>query len=145
MTIYLGADHRGFELKKQIQKYLDNQKIPYEDFGALTYDPDDDYNEPAVAVSEVVLKNPADLGILICGSAVGITIQANRFKGIRAACCWSPALARIARQHNDANILCLSADFDPKDFIPIIDAFITTAFLPEDRYIRRNQKLDEDT
>ena len=146
MHIYLGADHRGFELKNRIVDWLNSQSIPCTDFGATNYDAEDDYNDYAKQVAHAVLgSQEADtFGILICGSAQGVAMQANRFKGIRAAICHSPAESAETRSHNDANVLCISADIHVNDFAEIIDAFLHSTPLEDPKYQRRNQKLDED-
>lgn len=154
MKIFLGADHRGYTLKEHLVSHLmaiSGQQVT--DFGALNYDAEDDYNDFAKAVSKAVLSSdaPDSFGILICGSAQGMCMQANRFKGIRAALCTSTEDAITARQHNNANILCLPANEynseDPESlskFIEIAKTFLETPALSDEKYQRRNQKLDED-
>lgn len=146
MHIYLGADHRGFELKNRIADWLNSQSIAYTDFGATTFDAEDDYNDYAKQVARAVLgsQETDTFGILICGSAQGMAMQANRYKGIRAAICHSPAESAETRSHNNANVLCISADLHANDFTAIIDAFLHSAPLEDPKYQRRNQKLDED-
>jgi ribose 5-phosphate isomerase B len=143
MTIFVGADHRGFELKSRVLEYLADKGVPFEDFGAFELDPDDDYNDTAVKVAEAVLKNPGSYGLLFCGSGHGETIQTNRFKGIRAVLGFNKDLAHMGREHNDANILCFPADFSADNYAEIIEEFLSTAFLDTERYTRRNKKLDE--
>lgn len=148
--IFIGSDHRGFVAKQHIIATLANSewKDSYEivDLGPETIRPDDDFNDYAIAVSRSVRETANSRGILICGSAHGIAIQANRFKGIRAICGYTPELVRLGRLHNDANVLCLSSDFmDDNNMDQSIDAFLRGNFLPEERYIRRNQRLDEET
>ena len=148
--IFLGADHRGFVTKQHILASLakseraENYEIV--DLGPETMRPDDDFNDYAIAVSRAVRETEGSRGILICGSAHGISMQANRFKGIRAICGYTPELVRLGRLHNDANVLCLSSDFmDDQAVDQAIDMFLRGNFLPEERYIRRNQRLDEET
>ena len=164
MRIYLGSDHRGFSLKNKIVADLlrasQTLGTPVEvvDLGPRALDPEDDYNDSAIAVSKAVLSSdvkPA-FGILICGSAIGISIQANRFKGIRAAVCTDVETAETSRLHNDANILCLSADRlarakDPlenektyEDTYAIVEKFLSTPFSGEERHIRRIKRLDKE-
>jgi len=143
MIVYLGADHRGFELKSQIQEWLTNRQLTFEDFGAFSYDPEDDLNEPAIAVAKAIQSNPEGRGILLCGSSYGVCIQANRFKGVRAISGFTPELAQHARTNDDANVLCLDADTKSDNYEAIIDTFLATEFLATDNYIRRRQKLDE--
>lgn len=148
--IFLGSDHRGFVAKQRIlatlskSEWAENYEIV--DLGPETMRPDDDFNDYAIAVSRAVRETEGSRGILICGSAHGISMQANRFKGIRAICGYTPELVRLGRLHNDANILCLSSDFmDDQNIDQAIDMFLRGNFLPEERYIRRNRRLDEET
>ena len=90
-------------------------------------------------------ENPTARGFLICGSAHGISMQANRFRGIRAICGYTESLARIGRKHNDANVLCLSSDYMTEEEVnAAVVGFLEEPFIPEERYIRRNQRLDEE-
>ena len=90
-------------------------------------------------------ENPTARGFLICGSAHGISIQANRFRGIRAICGYTESLSRIGRKHNDANVLCLSSDYMTEEEVKsAVVGFLEEPFIPEERYIRRNQRLDEE-
>ena len=148
--IFLGSDHRGFVAKQRIlatlskSEWAENYEIV--DLGPETMRPDDDFNDYAIAVSRAVRETEGSRGILICGSAHGISMQANRFKGIRAICGYTPELVRLGRLHNDANVLCLSSDFmDDQNIDQAIDMFLRGNFLPEERYIRRNRRLDEET
>lgn len=142
--IYLGADHRGFEKKAHIIKFLNDKGIKFEDLGSYKYDEKDDYNDPAIAVAKSVRKTIDNKGILICGSAHGVTMQANRFKGIRAITATNPELIKLGREHNDANILCLSADFlTDAEIENQIKTFFTTPFSGEARHIKRINRLDE--
>ena len=145
MHIYLGADHRGFQLKDEILAWLQGRQIQFTDFGAHEYDAEDDFNDYAKKVAVAMTSNtdPDDFGILLCGSGQGMAMQANRFKGIRAAICSSAMEAMEARMHNNANILCLSADENSHNYIEIINAFMDTKPLPDEKYQRRCAKLDE--
>lgn len=144
MQIYLGADHRGFDLKNEVVGWLETQNRQYEDLGAHELDAEDDYNDYARLVVDKVLANPkGSIGVLICGSAQGMCMQANRYKGIRAAYCRDAVEASETRSHNDANVVCISAD-NLVDYAAIINAFLDTEFLGLDKYIRRNKKLDEE-
>ena len=147
--IFLGSDHRGFEIKKHLVEKL-NLEAPegYQviDLGPFELDPADDYNDAATGVARAVRQAPENRGILVCGSANGIAIQANRFKGVRAAIALSEEQARLAREHNDANILCLGADFlDEHKIDDIANIFLNTKFSEEERHIRRVRKLDAPT
>lgn len=144
MKIYIGADYRGFEKKEMIKGFLLEKGHKVEDVGAFEYNEGDDFNDPAVAVAKEVREDYGSIGILICDSAHGVTIQANRFKGIRAAHCDSVESAKLAREHDDANVLCLSAHFTSDDEMrEIIDAFMNTNFASFERRVRRINRLDE--
>lgn len=148
--IFIGSDHRGFELKNQLVAYLSgaaedsDESYSVSDLGPFKLDPADDYNDAAILVAQAVKEHAGSFGILICGSAHGIAIQANRFPGIRAIAAYTPELAKIGREHNDANILCLSADFiqDFDTVKQIAKDFLTTQFSGEERHICRNRRLD---
>ena len=143
MKVYLGADHRGFNLKEDIKAWLTANAIDFEDCGNTIFDAEDDFPDFAKAVAKSVLANSGSFGILACGSAQGVAMQANRFKGIRAAICREAEEVRETRSHNDANILCLAADNAP-DFPALIQAFIATPALTDEKYQRRINKLDEE-
>ena len=147
--LFIASDHRGFAEKQRLLQTLGNSKIKdvFEivDLGPTTLKPEDDFNDAAIDVARSVRNTPNSRGILICGSAHGIAIQANRFKGVRAICGYTPELAHLGRLHNDANVLCLSADFmDEATIDRSVSTFLTAQFLPEERYIRRNARLDEE-
>ena len=149
MKVFIGSDHRGFEVKNHLVGLLTEQGIEVIDLGPDQLDPDDDYNDYAVKVALEVQKAASEgnteeaRGILVCGSAHGVAIQANRFKGVRAIAAYDTELARIGREHNDANVLCLSADFiENSDIDNIVNIFLNTAFSGEERHIRRIKKLD---
>ena len=144
MTIYIGADYRGFEKKQSVLDFLAEQDKEVVDEGAFEYNDGDDFNDPAVAVAKDVRENPGSFGILICDSAHGVTMQANRFKGVRAAHCDNSESAKLAREHDDANILCLSAHFMDEDKMKeIISTFLETNFQGLERRVRRINRLDE--
>ena len=145
--IFIGSDHRGFELKNRLVAELAAKDPDYKvnDLGPATLDPADDYNDSAIAVAKAVSSHPESLGILICGSGNGVSIQANRFKGIRAIAPTIPDLARLGREHNNANVLCLSADFlDYNKVVELSNIFLNTKFSGEERHVRRNNRLDEE-
>ncbi len=146
MHVYLGADHRGFQLKTSIISWLKGRQISFTDFGANSYDAEDDYNDYAkkVAIAMTANSDPSDFGILLCGSGQGMAMQANRYKGVRAAVCDSAVEAIETRGHNNANVLCISADEHLRDYVDIINAFMSTSPLPDEKYQRRCRKLDED-
>jgi len=105
-TIAVGSDHAGFELKEAIRKYLESLEITVKDFGTFSID-SVDYPDYAFAVASAVAKGEFERGILICGTGLGMSIVANKVKGIRAAECTTPYLAEMSRRHNDANILTM--------------------------------------
>lgn len=144
MNIYIGSDYRGFGEKQVLLDYLSNLNYTVNDMGAYEYVEGDDFNDPAIAVAKAVREDLGSKGILICDSAHGVTIQANRFKGIRAAHCDSIESAKLAREHDDANVLCLSAHFvDDVKMEEIVKVFIETDFSNLERRIRRINRLDE--
>jgi ribose 5-phosphate isomerase B len=144
MKIYIGADYKGFEFKESIIGFLKDAGHEVIDEGAHSYQEGDDFNDPAIKVASEVREDIGSIGILICESAHGVTIQANRFRGIRAAHCDSVESAQMAREHDDANILCLSAHFTGEDEArEIINAFLDTDFKNLERRIRRINRLDE--
>lgn len=144
MKIFVGADYRGFERKAELLKFLAKSSYDVVDAGAYERREGDDFNDPAIAVAKAVREEPGSAGILICDSAHGMTIQANRFKGIRAAHCENVESAKLAREHDDANVLCLSAHFlDDKEIREIVEAFLETDFINLERRIRRVNRLDE--
>jgi RpiB/LacA/LacB family sugar-phosphate isomerase len=148
MIVFIGSDHRGYKLKQRILSYLQAQNINTIDVGCDGQNDKDDYNDFAHRAIQAYFNHDdvRKFGILICGTAHGMTMQANRFKGIRAVRCLNVSDAQIARTHNDANFLCLAAD-DPdtqKEYQDIIDTFFRTATLTDEKYLRRNYKLDID-
>ena len=146
MKIFIGADHRGFELKDKIEAYLAKRNYPVEDVGALQYDKDDDSSKYAALAALAVIgsddKDPR--GILICRSGNGMAMAANRFNGIRAAVATTPEIAGLARTDNDSNILCLSSELfgDNDNWQPIVDVWLDTKASRKARFIRRNKQLD---
>lgn len=144
MEIFIGADYRGLEHKNQLVKFLIEHDYSVTDEGAYEYQEGDDFNDPAMKVALSVRENAGAMGILVCDSAHGVTMQANRFKGVRAAHCDSIESARLAREHDDANILCLSAHFsDQETAQKITEAFLKTNFINYERRVRRINRLDE--
>ncbi|MDO4742128.1 MAG: RpiB/LacA/LacB family sugar-phosphate isomerase [Candidatus Saccharibacteria bacterium] len=145
MKIFIGADYRGFERKNSLMDTLTMLGYEVVDEGVYEYSEGDDFNGPAIAVSRAVRNTPGSIGILICDSAHGMTIQANRFKGIRAVNCGSKESARLAREHDNANVLCMSAHFlDSKEMEEITRVFLETSFSEIERRVRRIQRLDEE-
>ena len=144
MKIYIGADYRGLECKTKLRDYLLSVGHEVIDDGAYEYNEGDDFNDPAIKVAKNVREDLGSMGILICDSAHGVTIQANRFKGIRAAHCDNEESAVLAREHDDANVLCLSAHFmDENKMQAIANVFLETSFTNLERRVRRINRLDE--
>ena len=139
--IFIGADHAGFKLKEKIKKWLLDKKLEVEDVGALKFNPLDDYPDYAEKVARKTVKEKS-LGIVICGSAQGVCIVANKIKGIRAVVPFSTKEAELARKHTMANILCLSGWYlNPLKAKSLVKTFLTTPFSKEERHIRRVEKI----
>lgn len=142
MTIYLGADHRGYELKEKIKEYLLNSKRSVVDLGNNKYDQADDYPDFAKLVAEKISTNPEDRGVLFCGSGVGMAVTANKFKGVRAGTVFSAKHVEMARADEDLNVIGISADLiSYEDVKNIVDSFLNTSFSTEERHIRRVGKI----
>ncbi len=138
--IAMGADHAGFELKEKLKDRLTRDGYTIRDFGTFNTE-SADYPDFAHPVALAVEKKEFDLGVLVCGSANGVAITANKHQGIRAAICWNEELAALARQHNDANILCLPARYIPGDLAEkITDRFLHSDF-EGGRHARRVGKM----
>ena len=139
MHIAVGSDHRGLELKQSIMKMLAETEYSYKDFGCYT-DDSVDYPDIAREVAGAVASGDFDRGILICGTGTGMCIAANKFRGIRAASCYNAFCARRARQHNDANVLCMGSETVQGSISEIVDVFLATEF-EEGRHLRRMDKI----
>lgn len=146
-TIYVGADHRGFEKKNELIKLLQNchpGMVRVEDLGASEYIEDDDFNEPAKAVAKQVAQNEHSFGVLLCGSGQGVCIQANRIRGIRAVCVKTVEDVVLGREHDWANVVCMPADvLDAAEMEKIVKALCHARPLDAERYQRRMKKLEE--
>ena len=140
--IAIAADHAGFEEKEKIKSTLDELGIEYEDFGTVSND-SVDYPDYAKKVADSVSTGKYDQGLLVCGSGTGMAIAANKVPGVRAAVAWNEDIARLARQHNDANILSLPARFmSPEEASNVVKAFFTADF-EAGRHQRRVEKITE--
>jgi ribose 5-phosphate isomerase B len=138
--IAIGCDHRGFALKELIMPFLQNTGLSHQDFGCYNTD-SVDYPDIAQKVGEAVASGNFDQGILICNTGIGISIAANKIKGIRAALCCDVFAAQRARQHNDANVLCLRGeDMDTELALEIVKTFLATDF-EGGRHLRRVNKI----
>ncbi len=141
--IALGCDHGGFELKQEIMKHLEGKNIAYKDSGTYTEE-SCDYPVYARKVTEAVLSKECELGILICGTGIGISIAANKVKGIRAALCHDCFSAEATRSHNDANILAMGARvIGPGHALKVVDTFLETPFSQDERHIRRINLIED--
>ena len=142
--IAIGSDHGGYELKKEIIKYLEENNFDYKDYGTNT--PDScDYPVYAKKVAKAILSGECEKGILICGTGIGIGITANKFKGIRAALCHDCFSAQATREHNDANIVTMGARVVGAGLaIKIVDTFLHTEFSNDERHINRIRQIEED-
>lgn len=141
--IAIGSDHGGYELKEAVKKHLENRGLEYKDFG--TYSKAScDYPVYGRAVAEAVASGECDRGILICGTGIGISITANKVKGIRAALCSDCFSAQATREHNDANILAMGARVLGDGLaMKIVDTFLDTPFSGDERHLRRISMIEE--
>ncbi len=143
MKVAIGTDHGGIHLKPALIKYLESKGIEYKDFGCYSEE-STDYNEYAFAVSEAVASGEFDRGILICGTGIGMSIVANKVKGIRCAHCHDTFSARMTRLHNDANVIAFGERVIGAGLMTdIVDAFLTTPFSNETRHINRVNKIKD--
>ncbi|MGE4181338.1 MAG: ribose 5-phosphate isomerase B, partial [Limisphaerales bacterium] len=142
LALALGSDHAGFELKQGLLQHLASKEIPAEDFGTCSTE-STDYPDHAQAVASAVLARPGTLGILVCGTGIGVCIAANKVPGIRAALCTTEEMARLARAHNNANVLCLGGRVVSLETArAIVDVFLSTPFETGGRHERRVAKLE---
>jgi ribose 5-phosphate isomerase B len=142
MNLAIGSDHAGFKLKNELLVYLLEKGLELQDFGPDSAD-SVDYPDYAHKVAESVSTGENDLGILICGSGNGVCITANKHKGIRAALAWEEEIAALARQHNNANVLCVPARFVSKNkAFKIVDAWLNAAF-EGGRHQNRVSKIED--
>ncbi|MEE1649324.1 ribose-5-phosphate isomerase [Brachybacterium sp. J144] len=138
MRVHIGTDHAGFELKNRLVASLQNKGHEVTDHGAHEYDALDDYPPFCTAVGEAVVADPSALGIVIGGSGNGEQIAANKVDGVRAALVWNEDTARLARQHNDANVISVGArQHDEEELEHLIDVFLAEPFSGEERHQRR--------
>lgn len=145
MKLYIGADHNGYELKEKLEQFLKRGGYEVIDEGGVK-DPNDDFPQFAGrVVSAILADDDRDVrGILICGSGQGMCMAANRFKGIRASLCWNLTEARLARNDDDSNVLCLSArSLADHDAQVIVTTWLNTPFAGASRYKRRLEQLDQ--
>ncbi len=144
MRIYLGADHRGFELKEEVKSWLLENEYEITDVGARMFDPEDDYIDFALKVAESIEGNGAtSRGILLCGSGHGMEIVANRFPHVRAIIGFNNDVVKQGREHEDANILVIPSDWtNPEEVVERVRIFIETEINDDARHVRRRAKID---
>lgn len=142
MKIHIATDHAGLELKQKLIGYLTQKNHEVIDHGAYEYDPEDDYPGFVISAAEAVAKDQREsieaLGVVFGGSGNGEQIAANKVPGIRAALVWNESTAKLARQHNNANIISIGArQHDEKEVFQLIDSFIEEPFSHDERHVRR--------
>ena len=148
MKIYLGSDHNGYALKERVFAYLSKRGYDVQDVGDRELNPEDDFPQFAQMACLKVLGDESDdaRAILLCGGGQGMAMAANRFRGIRASVIWDEHEAKMTRNDNDSNVLCLPSrlvDTDDEQWQSIIDTWLDTPFAGAERYSRRNRQLDE--
>jgi len=142
MRIHIGADHAGLKLKSALIEHLTAQGHEVKDHGPYEYDALDDYPDFCIPAAEAVVKDPGSLGIVLGGSGNGEQIAANKVKGVRAALAWSIETAKLAKQHNNANVIAVGGRMHEADFVKqLIDTFIATPYSGDERHARRIQKV----
>ena len=138
MKIHIGSDHAGLEFKAKIIAHLQSQGHQVTDHGPYSFDPLDDYPEFCIPAALETAKDPGSFGIVLGGSGNGEQMAANKVKGVRAALVWSVEIAKLARQHNDANVISLGGRMhDEKLCLELVDTFLSTPFSSDERHIRR--------
>lgn len=141
--IALGSDHGGYELKQEIINYLKENGIDFKDYGCYSTE-SCDYPVYAKEVANAIVNKECDKGILVCGTGIGISITANKIKGIRAAVCTDCFTAQATRSHNDANVLALGGRVVGAGLaIKIVDTFLNTEFSGEERHMRRIAQIED--
>jgi ribose 5-phosphate isomerase B len=144
MRVYLGSDHAGYELKVHLASHLATQGYKVVDVGPSSFDPQDDYPAFCLHTGARVVADPGALGVVIGGSGNGEQIAANKVPGVRAALTWSIETARLAREHNDANVAGVGARMHTLDeATEIVRAFLTTPFSGGERHLRRISQIAE--
>jgi ribose 5-phosphate isomerase B len=144
MRVYLGSDHAGFELKQHLAGTLTGAGHDVVDVGPPRYDPEDDYPPYCLHVAARTVADPASLGVVVGGSGNGEQMSSNKVEGVRAALAWSIATARLAREHNDANVVAIGARMhSAQEAAAIVLAFVETPFSGEERHARRIKEIGE--
>jgi ribose 5-phosphate isomerase B len=144
MKISIGSDHGGFELKKKLIHFLQSEKHNITDVGAFQFNPNDDYPDFSLAVSNLVSDKSVEKGIILCGSGIGAVIASNKVKGVRAGLCHDTYSARQGVEHDAMNVLCIGAKIVDHSIVEnILSEFLDAEFLEDDKYIRRLKKVVE--
>lgn len=142
MKIFIGADHRGYELKEKIAKWLFEMEHVYQDLGAITYNAKDDFPKYAEDVASLVAKTPGSRGVLLCGSGIGVEIVANKFDGVRAGIGKNVIQVEKGRSDDDMNVLVIASDFTTeKEAKAMLIAFLETKYSAKPRYERRLEEI----
>ena len=142
MRVFLGTDHAGFELKQDLVQRIVSAGYELQDFGAMELDPEDDYPPYCLRVAAAVAREPGSLGVVVGGSGNGEQIAANKVPGVRAALAWNVATARLAREHNDANVVAIGARMHSREEAwLIVSTFLSTSFSGDVRHIRRIEQV----
>lgn len=143
MGVALGSDHGGYHLKQEIIRYLEKRGIPYKDFGCGDAS-SCDYPEFGIAAAKAVASGEYEKGIVVCTTGIGISIAANKVKGIRCALCSDTVSAKLTREHNDANMLALGAGIVGTNLaLGIVETFLDTRFPGEEKHCRRIAKIEQ--
>jgi ribose 5-phosphate isomerase B len=144
MRVHVGSDHAGFELKNALAEHIRSRGHEVVDHGPFVYDPEDDYPPFCLRAAEATVADPDGLGIVIGGSGNGEQIAANKVKGVRAALAWNDDTARLAREHNNANVVSVGARMHPlEDAKRFVDIFLSTEFSGGERHARRIAMLTD--
>ena len=144
MKIHIGSDHAGLDFKKVIIEHLENQGHFVTDHGPHTFDALDDYPVFCIPAAEAVAADPGSFGIVLGGSGNGEQIAANKVKGVRAALVWSIEIAKLAREHNNANVISIGGRMHTEEFcLEMVSAFLATPFPGDERHIRRINLISE--
>ncbi len=144
MKIAIGSDHGGFELKETVKKHLQDRGFEVQDCGTYSLD-SCDYPQFGKAVAKKVAAGECEKGIVVCTTGIGISIAANKVKGVRCALCSEPLSAKMTRLHNDANVLAMGGKMIGENLaLEITDVFLDTPFSAEEKHIRRVNQLEED-
>ncbi len=140
--IPIASDHAGYELKEEVKKYLSSKNIETKDFGTFSTE-SVDYPDFAHQVGSAINRGDYPIGIVICGSGNGVQMTVNKYPNVRCALCWNEEIAKLARQHNDANIISMPARFVPTELaLKMVDIFLNTPF-EGGRHLRRVEKINK--